>query len=711
MKNKKLNCRYLVITILILLFNLVQFSFAQDSRWLHVSNLQSPINEIGAEYEGEFTGLLNTNYFSWPAQYGLEQNTMRMQGLWIGCKNFDDPVENKIKSVKVIGSGPRKFDDVVNQIFEKEIKLYGKFDHPIVYVDDQPATPNDDYDEVDEIDENMAADRMVVVKFNTSMGISVTKKVMAFTSPNHQDYYINDYVFKNTGIYNRNGDIKQQTLNDVYFYWLYRFAFAGESVDGSASTWGAFGSSWGNSTVNHSFGEDVSALEFTDPNSPTYQMRGFYSWYSPNKDRSVSYAEDWGCPNEDEDGRMGSWKYGGCVTLHSDKSNIDFSDDLLQPKTTWYIGSDINIMLGTVSQYNELFMNDRYTAMSEGHPSPEQHHDVILGDTYPNDYADPRRNTGGGTSQGQGYGPYTIPFGDSIHIVFASGISGLYREKNLEVGKNWYLWYTNQANPVLVLPDGSTTTDHNLYKRRWVQTGKDSIIKIFRNAINNYNSGYTLPAPPPPPEQFTVTSGGDRIKLEWSENAVSSPHFNGYVIYRAKGNVLDPDAKYEKIFECDNSTLVHRYDDTTAIRGFDYYYYVQSKDDGTQNDVEPGVPLYSSLFYTVTNLPATLQRPAGTLETVKVVPNPYDIRARLFQFGDQAQYDRIAFYGIPGICKLKIFTERGDLIWEMDHTRGTGDELWNSTTSSGQIVASGIYILYVETPDGESTFKKFVIIR
>jgi hypothetical protein len=99
------------------------------------------------------------------------------------------------------------------------------------------------------------------------------------------------------------------------------------------------------------------------------------------------------------------------------------------------------------------------------------------------------------------------------------------------------------------------------------------------------------------------------------------------------------------------------------------------------------------------------------LDLVRVVPNPYDIRARFFQFGDQSQYDRIAFYGLPGACKLKIFTERGDLIWERDHVNGRGDELWNSKTSSGQIIASGIYILYVEAPGQGSVFRKFVVIR
>jgi hypothetical protein len=100
------------------------------------------------------------------------------------------------------------------------------------------------------------------------------------------------------------------------------------------------------------------------------------------------------------------------------------------------------------------------------------------------------------------------------------------------------------------------------------------------------------------------------------------------------------------------------------------------------------------------------------LDLVRVVPNPYDIRSRMFQFGDKFQYDRIAFYGLPPACKLKIFTERGDLIWERDHKAGTGgDELWDSQTSSGQIVASGIYILYVEAPGQGSVFRKFVIIR
>jgi hypothetical protein len=151
----------------------------------------------------------------------------------------------------------------------------------------------------------------------------------------------------------------------------------------------------------------------------------------------------------------------------------------------------------------------------------------------------------------------------------------------------------------------------------------------------------------------------------------------------------------------------------SAKRGFDYYYYIQSKDDGTQNTVDPGRPLFSSLFWTVTSVQANLRRPAvtSTLDSIRVVPNPFDIRARAFQFGTKSQYDRIAFYGLPPRCKLRIYTENGERIWERDHVISSGDEYWDSTTSSGQIVASGIYILYVEAPDKPPVIRKFVVIR
>jgi hypothetical protein len=113
----------------------------------------------------------------------------------------------------------------------------------------------------------------------------------------------------------------------------------------------------------------------------------------------------------------------------------------------------------------------------------------------------------------------------------------------------------------------------------------------------------------------------------------------------------------------------------------------------------------------MTNKPAFLRRPAGeTMSEIIVVPNPLHLGAKQLQFGSSAQ-DRLAFYGLPPQCTIRIFTERGDLIETIEHTDGSGDELWNSTTSSRQIVVSGLYIAHFETPDGESAIRKFTVIR
>jgi hypothetical protein len=128
----------------------------------------------------------------------------------------------------------------------------------------------------------------------------------------------------------------------------------------------------------------------------------------------------------------------------------------------------------------------------------------------------------------------------------------------------------------------------------------------------------------------------------------------------------------------------------------------------------------------MTNKPAYLRRPAGTnLDSIRVVPNPYVIDKRALQFGTESGYDRIVFYGLPPFCKINIYTERGDLIREINHKNGTGDEAWESVTSSGQIVVSGLYIAVFEVTEdvkesgtenllftkGEKTYRKFIIIR
>jgi len=41
---------------------------------------------------------------------------------------------------------------------------------------------------------------------------------------------------------------------------------------------------------------------------------------------------------------------------------------------------------------------------------------------------------------------------------------------------------------------------------------------------------------------------------------------------------------------------------------------------------------------------------------------------------------------------------------------GSGDEAWNSITSSRQIIVSGLYIAHFDMPDGNA-IRKFTVVR
>jgi hypothetical protein len=140
------------------------------------------------------------------------------------------------------------------------------------------------------------------------------------------------------------------------------------------------------------------------------------------------------------------------------------------------------------------------------------------------------------------------------------------------------------------------------------------------------------------------------------------------------------------------------------------------------NTIEPGVPLVSSQFLTQTETSAELLKEGkSNMDSIYVVPNPYMVRSRKLQWGltldptHQNQgfdQDRIAFVNLPKeACTIRIFTERGELIWQTEHTNGSSAEHWNQKTTYGQTIVSGIYIAHFQTSSGKSVYRKFVVVR
>ncbi len=674
---------------------------AQEVKWLRVGSLHNWYSSNGSEIEvGRIGDQLDG--LRWDAQFNFGDH-QAAKGLWIGVTNYEDRTLETTVPYKVISVGTR-IANPETEIIPIEFYMKGRFKAPTVIVDDNIATANMFNDIVDEIDVNLPADRIITNKLDSYIGLSYTRKMMAFSQQNHDNYFIYSYTFKNTGIVDYEGNSAPQKLTGLYFFFQYRYGF-GKEARACGCGWAPDQDiAWGRNALNHQIGQD--------PSEPDFEMRAHYTWMGQHSKATYTAL---GAPFRIRDGRMAARQFVGVVTLHADKSATDKNDDPEQPRTTFAIGSD-DEQYGS-SQFNTGSMTNKYEKMASGHEIPT--HAEKVGD----DFADKFGTDGGGYAQGQGFGPYTLEHGDSITIVMAEGVAGISRKKSDEVGANWVLGLDGGIS-TFEMPDGSTTSNPDEYKDAWVLSGKDSLLQTFRRALKNYNDGISIPNPPPPPSFFEVRSGGDRINLKWADDAESHPNFAGYRIYRAIGK---PDTFYTKIFECGQHDLVNEHNDITPMRGFDYYYYIQSIDDGSTNDAHPGVALASSKFFTMTNQPAFLRKPAGTqLSEIRVVPNPFDIRSRSLQFGTTpGSTDRIAFYGLPPECKIRIFTERGDLIKTITHDDGSGDEFWNSLTESNQLVVSGVYIVHFEVTNnvfdpesgeltlkkGANTLKKLVVIR
>lgn len=723
---------------------------AQINQWIRFSNIQSYFTDYGTETEND-AGTYGGGSV-WPAAYGLKFCSVRAKGLWIGCQNFTDPVSKLHYNYKVLTNGPRTqpYDGI--NVITQPFKYIGKYNHPVVTVDGKVAnTTMGLYDVMDEMDPTMQADRMLVNTVNHPNGITMTRKIMVFPNQYNSNFFVYDYVFKNTGIIDAAGTVVPSTLDSCIFAFQYRYTLAGEAIASSNSPivgWaGGSGVRWGQNSLIQVIG--------TDPTSADFKYRAHYGYYGPFSQDSRT-SDDWGCPNPFQSGSvLAAARYIGCVTLHADKSAHDQSDDKTQPMNTSYLDTDDPLTNTPCPPYDITSMAKWYQFMRFGKPAtglhPKSHADEFIASTAT--YSDLFNRTFLGSSGGpgvtQGFGPYTLAPGDSIHIVLAEGVTGLDRDTNRVVSNNWYAGFnpSSGVTPTYTMPSGVSisgsslvsanpvytkyktgTAEYDLYKDAWVFSIEDStkpysIQRMFQRAVDLYNNGFNALQPPPAPEQFIVTSGATGIQLTWTAiDARASDHFNGFVIYRAAGSVFNDVTVYQKIFECDKSNPNDSYLDTTAARATGYYYYIQSKSDGLDNTIEPGVPLLSSQFLTQTEEGAYLLKPGkSNSDSIYIVPNPYIVRSRKLQWGltldptlqnQGFDQDRIAFVNLPKeACTIRIFTERGELIWQTEHTNGSSGEQWNQKTTYGQTIVSGIYIAHFQTQSGKSVYRKFVVIR
>jgi hypothetical protein len=589
------------------------------------------------------------------------------KGLWIGTTNYTG-LDGKFYPYKVVHIGPRVMGS--GEFIPVILETKNRFEPPFVTVSGAPSYLRPV--ENDAVDPVMIADRSIVNRANTSIGVTMERTILGFSQEFHDDYIVSDYLFTNNS---------GKTLTGVYFYFLYRLAICAEAClpIGNSTRWGI-------NTMLDARGDGVK------PDPPGEQMRAQYAWHGlyPSFAQSHPY-DNLGGPivqpyydMSDTVGRLGAAQFAGILTLHADTSPTDPTNDPAQPSTTSWEGSDEPFTFAN-SQYDAPTMEGEYTQwMTRGHKSPRHADRVEPTGDFASPTYDPALGTPGGWSASNGYGPYKIAAGEKVHLVIAEAAAGLSFEECVRIGRQ--------------LRSGQIT---NTQKNIWVLTGKDSLFQTFRRAQASYASGYAIPQPPKPPKEFHVEYGSNGIKLTWDVYDPTDPTLKGFEVYRASGR---PDGSYALIGTFSPAARNH-IDSVAIARGISYFYYVLSVGDSLDNDgsgLTPRGALKSSRYYTQTYDPAFLtdiddDTTPMVFALYQNYPNPFnpatDISFRIAHSGHVS----LTVYDLLGRQVARL----------VDEVRPPGAY---TARFDGRRFASGVYIYRMETP-GFTSIKKMVMMK
>lgn len=604
---------------------------------------------------------------------------------------------------------------------KEEIKEIRKYSPPTVIVDGIPARPYKG-----EVDPTLPCDQMIYLVNQTSQwvwcGAKHKIKVYAFTNSDYDDVIIFDYTVINNldwDVTHDGADGPDQTIK-IWFtkcltpepsyrsLSLYPYSYSHGSGYGY-DTWNSYMIRESELVPPGSTPRDSLLIQYgVDANAPT-------DW-DPANMVAIGKEDDFGDPFPEVDdpdaGKLLAPAYIGFCTFLLD-TLYNGADNSSQP---FFSGSNdiiTELWSGPLWPHGEpdgftFYTNPkpplRYDPSDPSEPlyagenpwtiDPDVDHSDVLGRTML-----------------QIHGPINIPARDSIHWVYAIGVGSIRPDSAIKLGKAWFNDKLDPIDPV-----------HNdLIKDLIVAQGYDSLFHNLDRAyaawISYKNTGdFGIPQAPPSPD-LEIISFVDCNIVDWGyerDPVLFPSNFNEWRVYRKEGNYLvdHPDdgtfKNYKLVYSTNDPEETVLYD-STVVRGLDYHYFVTCVNtEGVESSHYDNRTLYAA-----TPFKAGISSTAY-LDSVRIVPNPYRIDAKALNFSES---DKIAFFGLPPFCKLKIYNEYGDLIKEIEHTSGSGDESWNQITESNQYIAPGVYILSIENAQDlgrnslPSKAYKFVIIR
>jgi hypothetical protein len=618
------------------------------------------------------------------------------------------------------------------------------------------------------------ADVMIESSIRLSMGLDVKQRVLAWSQPDHDDYVIWDWTFVNTGNVDEDPEIERpdQTLEDVYITRVTEAMINGVGGNKAMPTFaGTTEYQLKDNSLSYPQDDDSLRIDYITPLRAGAMRDDTYGFNVSYGRRNVFTGARFG-------GSAVLFAPKSCDVPHRHPiSDVAASNDPAQPSMHTSILDEPSWILlhnDILSDFPDMTPQefvDAYEIMVKGvfgiDPSLANYQQTYAMDTLydvydttasgaKTYYEQPIDRWGElGPTRGYPYvrnisfgrwdmqshwsiGPYQMKFGDTIRYVYAY-VGGAVNRKNSYLGAEaWrndeaasYDWLAGldsaqmvyelrRRDPIFDVYYGYTgprdfdrqPSLNDIAKDLLVATGRDSLFNNGMNAQRNFNKNYNIPASPAPPSVFEVASRTDMIRLTWSYEAGYESNIAKFKIYRALGGYV-----YEKQGEIVTGDwqlidsvdgTEDSYEDANVVPAVEYYYAITA--------VSPA-GIESGMFLTMTTQEATLQTQPGTdLDSIRIVPNPLNVNSSPRTRYSEGDGLKLSFVELPGECTITILTESGKLVRTIEHTNGSGTEIWKFSkqfllTDSDQQPVSGIYIAHIRTPDGKSIFRKFLIVR
>lgn len=613
-------------------------------------------------------------------------------------------------------------------------KRYWKYMPPTIIVNDEQVAAFEGelryWDPVyDQLNESMFCDQMATSICHTSLGITVIERAYVFGNPEYSDFAIVEYIFKNSG---ETGSFYQDGTSIIYPKNTLKDCFLGVTlwpqltetrVVPESDGWHPGNDDW----VDYTYAEDI------DGEGQADTLRVLYGW---DGDAGLNHQpfDDEGDPLVFTSGVFLNPYYPGMAVLHADKGPGDPINDMSQPHRSHYsyrkssgehtVLTTANQSLGYRGLYEILEQTDHIIPPLDWSAwKNSQTENWLRGYSYTTE--EPVQM---GTLV---FGPYQFEnMGDSVRILFCYTIGSISWQKAIELG-DW--WKDRYKNP---------TAEETKYKNMVLRSGRDSLFnntkavkELFQKADGSYeftieSIAEKIPSSPPWPEEIRLNSAIGGCKVEWSE----VPNAIAYRVYRRLPKDFSVEAPldtatYPLVFQCGgedpgagveySAEIVTTWIDEKVVPTQHYWYYVtvinaarvESSHFIARINPTSGDPLRGSV--------APFEKPPKMLDSVYVVPNPYHSKAieKLYNRDENI----IRFVGLPATCRIRIFTQSGDLVATIHHDYKfppSSYEAWEMRTSTDQTLASGVYIFAIDQcrdndnmPISQTKAGKFVVIR